>query len=396
MIRARHLDSFRCQVAFRRRPTNREPMNRDTTRLARLTRWFVNLLVVLLIGTAFVLAGFRIAAARREIHSRSEAAPSTGQFVHAADVQMFVQEDGPPDGPPVVLIHGTGAWSEIWRGTMHALAGAGYRAVALDMPPFGFSTRPTSVDYGDSAQARRILGVLDSLGLKRVTLVGHSFGGRPTMEAAFMAPDRVSRLVLVDAALDLMRGCGDGGMGGCGTASTHVGATTTDTTGSWLVRAILGAKPVRNAVVASTLSNPRMTGRLLSKLVYNRDSAITPARVAMLQRPFVLQGWTPGLGAWLEPFATTRTSSMATDRARYAKLAIPTMVLWGAKDSVTPLAQGRDLVQLIPGARLEVLPMAGHIPAIEDERSFDAALLTFLRDPATRVPASAMPVEASR
>ena len=71
---------------------------------------------------------------------------------------------------------------------------------------------------------------------------------------------------------------------------------------------------------------------------------------------------------------------MATDRSRYATLAIPTMVLWGAKDSVTPIAQGQDLVHLIPGARWEVLPMAGHIPAIEDERSFDAALLDFLRD----------------
>jgi len=134
------------------------------SRLARIVRWLVNLLVVLFIGTIFVLAGFRIAAARREVLSRSEAAPSTGQFIHAADVQMFVQEDGPSDGPPVVLIHGTGAWSEIWRGTMHALAGAGYRAIALDMPPFGFSTRPTSADYSDSAQARRILVTLDSLG----------------------------------------------------------------------------------------------------------------------------------------------------------------------------------------------------------------------------------------
>ena len=348
-------------------------------RIARVVRWLVSLFVVLFIGTIFVLSGFRIAAAKREVLSRSEAAPSTGQFVQTGDVRMFVQEDGPTDGPPVVFIHGTGAWSEIWRGTMHALAGAGYRAIALDMPPFGFSTRPTSGDYSDSAQARRILVTLDSLGLKHVTFVGHSFGGRPTMEATFMAPERVSRLVLVDAALDLMRGCGDAKMGGCGTATAHT-APTTDTTGSWFKRELLNTPLTRNAIVASTLSNPHLTGWLLSKLVYNRDSAVTPARIAMLQRPFVLQEWTPGLGAWLGPFATTRTSSMATDRSRYAKLAVPTMVLWGAKDSITPIAQGQDLVRLIPGARLEVLPMAGHIPAIEDERTFNSALLEFLRD----------------
>jgi pimeloyl-ACP methyl ester carboxylesterase len=179
--------------------------------------------------------------------------------------------------------------------------------------------------------------------------------------------------------LDLMRGCGAGGQRGCGTASTQI-TSASETTGPWFVRAVLGVPPVRNAVVSATLSNPRMTGWLLAKLVSNREAAVTPERVEIMQRPFALEGWTTGLGAWLEPFATTRTSSMATDRARYAKLAIPTMVLWGAKDSITPIAQGQDLVKLIPGARWELLPMAGHIPAIEDERSFNSALLEFLSE----------------
>jgi pimeloyl-ACP methyl ester carboxylesterase len=147
---------------------------------------------------------------------------------------------------------------------------------------------------------------------------------------------------------------------------------------------VLGAPPLRDAVVASTLSNPRMTGWLLSKLVANRQAAVTPARVAMLQRPFVLQGWTRGLGEWLAPFATTRTSSMATERARYATLSMPTLVLWGARDSLTPMPQGQDIARLIRGSRLEVLPLAGHIPAIEDERNFNAALLDFLGSTAPR------------
>jgi len=357
-------------------------MNRRTALLARIARWALYSLAVLLLAVALVLTGFRIAAARRETLSRHGAAPSTGRFVPAADVELFVQEEGPANGPPVVFIHGTGAWSEIWRGTMHALAGAGFRAIALDMPPFGYSSRPASADYGDDAQARRILGALDALQLQRVTLVGHSFGGRPTMQATFMAPQRVSRLVLVDAAVDLMRGCGAEGQRGCSTAATD-SVPSSVASGPWVARAVLGVPTVRDAVVAATLSNPRLTGWLLAKLVSNREAAVTPERVRIMQRPFALEGWTSGLGAWLEPFATTRTSSMATDRSRYARLAIPTMVLWGARDSLTPIAQGQDLVRLIPGARWEVLPLAGHIPAIEDERSFDAALLEFLRDTTT-------------
>lgn len=314
----------------------------------------------------------------RETQSRHDAAPSGGRFVRAADVEMFVQEEGPHDGPPVVLVHGTGAWSEIWRGTMQALGAAGHRAIALDLPPFGFSSRPDSADYDDGAQARRILAALEALGVERATLVGHSFGSRPTMQATFLAPSRVERLVLVDAALDLLRGCGGAGVGGCGTARPDT-LPASETTGSPIVRAVLGVPPLRDAIVSATLSNPQMTRWLLAKLVANRETAITPERIAMLQRPFVVEGWTHGLGEWLAPFATTRTASMATDRTRYATLAVPTLVVWGARDSLTPLGEGEDLVRLIPNARWEVLPRAGHIPAIEDERSFDAALLEFLR-----------------
>ena len=338
---------------------------------------------VLLLAVVLVLAGFRVAAARRETLSRRDGAPSTGRFVRAADIEMFVQEEGRTNGAPIVLVHGTGAWSEIWRSTIRALASEGYHVFALDMPPFGFSSRPANGDYGDDAQARRILGAMDALHLPRATLVGHSFGGRPTMQATFSAPTRVERLVLVDAALDLARGCAGAEVRDCTTA-VRDSFPPVEPSGPWPVRAVLGVPPLRDAIVSATLSNPRMTGWLLSKLVANREAAVTPARVAMLQRPFVLQGWTHGLGEWLTPFATTRTSSMATDRARYAALAMPTLVLWGARDSLTPLSQGEDLARLIRGARLKVLPNAGHIPAIEDEDGFSAALLDFLADTTSR------------
>jgi pimeloyl-ACP methyl ester carboxylesterase len=79
------------------------------------------------------------------------------------------------------------------------------------------------------------------------------------------------------------------------------------------------------------------------------------------------------------PFVTTRTSTLATDRSRYPSLQMPVMVLWGARDSLTPMAEGMDIARLIPNAHWEVLPSAGHIPAIEEPQSFDAALLDFLR-----------------
>ena len=67
---------------------------------------------------------------------------------------------------------------------------------------------------------------------------------------------------------------------------------------------MLSAPPLRDAIVSATLTNPRFTARLLSKLVAE-TSAVTPARVSMLQRPFVVRGTTASFGQWLRPFVTT-------------------------------------------------------------------------------------------
>jgi pimeloyl-ACP methyl ester carboxylesterase len=308
---------------------------------------------------AIVLSCLRIAAARRETMARVAAAPRTGHFVRANDVEMYVQETGPHSGAPVLLIHGTGAWSEIWRSTLDTLAADGYRAVAIDMPPFGYSERPTNADYGDEAQARRILGVIAALKLERVTLVGHSFGARPSMQAFFLDSSRFARLVLVDAALGLNAATDDPG---------------------WAVRAALAVPALRNALISATLTNPGFTARLLRGLVSD-TSAVTKQRVAMLQQPFVRERTTASFGEWLRAFVLQNERSMATDRAPYRTIQVPTLVIWGESDNITPVAQGLEIAGLIPGSSWVALPRVGHIPAIEAPGRFNAELVRWLARP---------------
>jgi pimeloyl-ACP methyl ester carboxylesterase len=176
----------------------------------------------------------------------------------------------------VLFVHGMGAWSELWRETLAATAAAGFRAVALDLPPFGFSQRPAGAAYGRRHQARRILGVIDALGVDRVTLVGHSFGGGPTMEAVLLAPERVRALVLADAAI----GVDAAGPGGA------------------LIPTLLGSRPLRNAILSATVANPLLTGPLLARFVA-RPAAVTDPRVQVPQAPLVVQGATDAFGDWL-------------------------------------------------------------------------------------------------
>jgi pimeloyl-ACP methyl ester carboxylesterase len=122
-----------------------------------------------------------------------------------------------------------------------------------------------------------------------------------------------------------------------------------------------------------------MTRRLLALLVAE-ESAVTSERVATLQKPLVVEGTTERVGEWLLPFVTSSESTMANDRSHYPGLVVPTLVLWGARDTITPVDQGRDIASLIPGATWVELPRAGHIPAIEAPSALDAALLQFLRE----------------
>src|SRR5690349_19782402 len=99
-------------------------------------------LIVLLLLMITAVAAFRMAAAARETATRDELAPASGRLIQTNSGRIFVQEKGPRDGIPVALIHGTAAWSELWRATIDKLAAAGFHVIAFDLPPFNFSDRP--------------------------------------------------------------------------------------------------------------------------------------------------------------------------------------------------------------------------------------------------------------
>ena len=330
--------------------------SREPGVLRRLLRGIGRLVLILVVLLLTTLAACRWQAATRETRTRLEAAPATGRFVRAHDVDVFIQERGPADGPIVLFMHGMGAWSEIWQPTMTAVSGAGFRAIALDLPPFGYSERPAATAYGRQAQARRIIGLLDTLGVQRAYLVGHSFGGGPTMEAVLQAPSRVAALVLADAAIGLDTASGDAGLAGT----------------------LLGIGPVRDTLIAATVTNPRLTGYLLGQFVAD-PSAVTDARVQMLQAPLALDGATSAFGDWLLDFMTSAERPLSKDPAAYRMLSLPTLIIWGDRDTTTPLPQGEQLKTLIAGAELAVMPGVGHMPQLEDPPQFDRLLVDFLR-----------------
>ena len=103
-----------------------------------------------------------------------------------------------PNGRSVLLLHGKNFNGYYWESTIRVLAAAGYRVIVPDQIGFGKATKPESYQYTFEQLATNTLGLLDQLGVAKVSVVGHSMGGMLATRFALMVPDRVEMLALID------------------------------------------------------------------------------------------------------------------------------------------------------------------------------------------------------
>jgi pimeloyl-ACP methyl ester carboxylesterase len=340
-----------------------KPMGKPTGKGPPVRRsiWrYLGLLLAGLIGIIVItLVGFRIAAALRETELPTVQAPETGQFVTTRAGQVFLQDSGPRDGIPVVLIHGTAAWSEFWRGTTDDLTASKYRVIAIDVPPFGFSDRSPTADYSRATQAERIVGVLDALSIDRAIFVGHSFGAGATVETVLTHPARVRGLVLVAAALGLQQ----------------PGVIPSEPPPALM--ALLNTPILSELLVSATATNPLLSRQLLAMMVARKDAA-TPELADILRRPMRRADTTRDFARWLKAFLTPDSGAKSMNPQAFATIKANTRLIWGDLDTLTPPAQGERLTSLIPGSKLSWLKGVGHIPQIEDAARFRPLLRQLL------------------
>ena len=261
---------------------------------------------------------------------------------------------GPADGPPIVLVHGTAAWSGFWQEVADHLASRGWRVVAIDLPPFGWSERDPQSRYDRIAQAERLAAVLGALE-KPATVVGHSFGAGPAMELALRHPDQLRGLVLVDAALGELDPAAESG-----------------------VAKAMRMTPIAELVTAASVTNPNALAPLLRSMIARKEQA--HRWVPVLRTPMMREGTTSAYAAWLPNLFARQDGALSRRTAELRKTKVPVALIWGDADTVTPLEQGKRIAELTRARSLQVLPGVGHIPHIEDpegfRKSLDRALAT--------------------
>lgn len=318
--------------------------------MPRITAWTLRAILGLTLLTLLTLLSLRGLVFLRETQDGTP--PAEGRLVQTAMGAIYVEESGPADGRPLLLAHGSVGWSRMWKPTLDVLAAHGYRAIAFDMPPMGFSERDPAADYSRQAQAKRIVALAESLGIKPF-LIAHSFGAGAAAEAAMTSPQVFSGLVVVSGAIGLN--------------------PDPSVTG---LPIYLRPMPIRQLLVSATATNPYLTATLLKAFLY-RKGGVTPELITILQAPFLRKGTTAELARWLPALLVPPKDALSTTPQNWQSLVVPVAFVWGDKDSVTPLPQGQALADLT-GEKLFLLSDVGHIPQIEAPDAFHASLLAAL------------------
>ncbi len=270
--------------------------------------------------------------------------PST--FLSVQGMQVHVRDEGPRDDPtPLVLLHGTSASLHTWDGWVQAIS-VQRRVIRFDLPGFGLTGPAPDNDYSLERYARFVAAMLDALQLKQVVLGGNSLGGEIAWATAVMFPQRVERLILVDAA----------------------GYAFRSESAPMAFR--IARLPGLNRLMENIL--PRSLVEASVKNVYGNPAAVTPE---LVDRYYQLARREGNRRALAQRFQQNQPGPLV---ARIATLHLPVLILWGERDRLIPLENGRHFNQDIAGSRLQVFETLGHVPQEEDPQRTAQAVADFL------------------
>jgi pyruvate dehydrogenase E2 component (dihydrolipoyllysine-residue acetyltransferase) len=257
---------------------------------------------------------------------------------------------GSGEREPVVLVHGLGGQWQNWLENIPRLAQE-RRVLALDLPGFGLTPEPADGKISISGYGRCVDSFCDKLGLAQVALVGNSMGGYVAAETAIQFPERVSRLTLVSAA----------------------GISSADT----LQAPILTFGRIATAIATNTAARHR--GLAARPITRHMSLALVARHPRLLKADLAYEGFYKGAGKG--GFDDALRACLDYDfRDRLPEVKVPTLIVWGEKDSIIPVRDADEFERLIEDSRKVVMKDTGHIPMAERPNVFNDLLLDFLAE----------------
>ena len=270
--------------------------------------------------------------------------------VRLGDVQLAIAEAG-IGGRPVMLVHGFTGAKEDFTDFLEPLAERGWHAVAPDLRGHGASDHPGDEEsYSLAIMAADLLALADALGWGSFVLLGHSMGGMIAQQLLLAHPERVRALVLMD--------------------TTHGPIDWVEPDTRELAAAVVREQGI-----------PALMEAL--KLLRDEDPLMTPAFLRLLHdKPGYSEFCDAKLLASAPAMWLAMSNAMLTQPDRLDRLDdvdVPTLVIVGEQD-IPFVAHGERMAKMIPGARLAIIPDAGHSPQFENTTAWWEALSSFLED----------------
>ncbi len=239
---------------------------------------------------------------------------------------------------PVLFLHAYPLNSSMWDAQLEAVRSVGWTALAPNFP--GFGDAPPRNENTLEAFAECALEALSAAGFERAVIVGLSMGGYVALRILEHHPDRIAALILCD---------------------TKAGADTPEA--------------AHRRLEAADRAEREGTGWIADAMLPNLVAPNADQQVRDRVRTLIAQATAPGVAN-----AGRAMAARPDSRPLLSHVRVPTLVLVGFDDALTPLAESVAMANAIPDAQLQVIPNAGHLSNLERPNAFNRALMGFLRD----------------
>jgi len=246
------------------------------------------------------------------------------EFLRVRGLRVHVIRSGDERLPRLLLVHGLGGSVESWVDVLDHLS-RGFHLIAVDLPGYGQSEKPDA-SYTIESFADFVCALIEQLKAGSLILAGHSMGGMIAMKTYSKCPEKVKAMILIDAA------------GVSGTAAEKIRRYMSD---GWTLERL------RKFYLDCVLGR---VGKL--------DEARLEEVVQMMEDPGFRRAYLRSLEAISKPLP----------EEEIMKIKVPTLIIWGSDDKLTPPEDGVKLNKLIRGSRLVIVEGAGHSPQEETPR----------------------------
>ena len=277
-----------------------------------------------------------------ELHARYLRSPT--DFVDVAGLRLHIRDDkSEVSSDAVILLHGFGASLHTWEPWAQELQKS-MRVIRIDLPGFALTGPDPSGKYDDTRSLEIVLALINKLGIEKASLVGNSIGGRIAWKFAAAYPDRINKLVLI--APD-----------GFASPGFEYDKAPEFPASIKLMRYAFPAFAVRMSLTPAYGDPLFMSDELLARY---RDLMLAPnIRQAMIDR--------------------MEQSILIRPQALLQSIKVPTLLMWGQKDQMIPIANSSDYLQAMPHATLVTFPDLGHLPFEESPLQTVQPVLRFLK-----------------